>query len=140
MNTLKVDLKAQLVVLSLVFCLVDNCLAQQKDSVTVFILGRSQKGEKYKVYYNGQMILRFKSARLYMYDFNIKKGSDWKYGTRINLYIVRKGRFGVIYRSIGLNPYYDGKSRYYILRRSDRLKNKYAFEYLWADETPELVD
>jgi hypothetical protein len=52
---------------------------------------------------------------------------------------MRKGRFGVIYRSIGLNPYYDGRSKYYILRRSNLLKNRYAFEHLWADETPELV-
>jgi len=114
-------------------------LAQSKDSLTVFIQGYGHKGEKYKVYHRNKLILKFKSGGAYLYTFKIPKSSDWKYGSRLNLYVERRGKFGLFYRSIGLNAYNTNKHKYFLLRRSDLLKNKYAFEQQWIDEVPELI-
>jgi hypothetical protein len=134
-------IKALILLLMIIsFSINTVCLAQHADSIRVYIQGAGYKGEKYKVYHKGNLLLKFKSNGFYSYNFSILKGINWKYGTPINIYIERKGVLGFRYRSIDLNAFYDGKSKYYVLKRNSRLKNKYAFEYFWFDEPPILVD
>lgn len=107
------------------------------DSLTVYVIG-GLKGEKFKIYFDGKLKLKYKGDRTFYFSFNVPRSIHWADKAQINeLVIYRRSRFSFSYRSLSfvLEPY-DPKSKFLVLRRSAILVPAVSFEGVWTDEPP----
>jgi hypothetical protein len=110
-------------------------LAQQ-DSVDVFFIGNTP-GEKFKVFWDGKLLLAFKGNKSYKHEFKVPREDMWKVKGYTNKFSVyRKPSFGIRYKEIGtFNPNYDSK-KYLVIWRNPKLKNRAAIQTSWSDKEP----
>jgi len=107
----------------------------QGDSLRVFFYG-NVKGERFKVYWEGRMLLKFKSSASYKYSFKIpREKSLEKDGLIEHIMIYRKGVFGLRYRDLVFQVDYEPK-KYLIIWRNPMLKNWAAVQGRWSDKEP----
>lgn len=126
-----------LVVVALVFFIPIACVySQNTDSLKVYLVG-SKRGESILMYYDGKLLVDFKSKGRYFYSFSILRDSNWVANqsdlTKFSFY--KRAKFGIRFRNLNLTPLYEAKENL-IIRRNRRLKNKFAFDYVWSDEEP----
>jgi hypothetical protein len=106
-----------------------------QDSLTVFFIGNI-KGERYEVFWDGTLLLKFKGSPSYKYSFKIPIDESWKekgYIDKISIY--RKGNFGLSYKEIGFTVGYEPK-KYLVMWRHPNMKNRSAVTYRWEDKEP----
>ena len=99
------------------------CFAQQ-DSVDVFFIGNTT-GEKFKIFWDGKLILTFKGSKSYKYNFKVPREEAWVNKRYTGKFLVyRKSAFGLSYKEIGaFNPGYE-PHKYLVIWRNPRLKKQ----------------
>lgn len=115
-------------------------LMAQDDSLRIHIQGLC-KGEKYEVYYNNILVSKIRCAKKRCDDYiSIKLDSIMKEDSFLNIDIHRRGRYALFYRDTYFSPRYIKGKKYLVIRRNKKLKNRYALDYLWADEKIKYYD
>ena len=112
--------------------------AQERDSLIVYFTGHVPKREKFKVQYGADVILKFKSNGGYKHKFKVPLSKNAKNGDALNIYVLRKGLFGLSYKDVGLNRHFELGYKYLIIFRDNRLKNKYAVDSEWSNKEPNV--
>jgi hypothetical protein len=110
----------------------------QEDSIKVFFIG-NYPGEKFRVFWEGKLILEFKGDRSYKYTFQVPRDASWiKKGYTNKFVIYRRAAWGFAYKELGgFNPGYEPK-KYLIIWRNPRLKNRAAIQTRWSDKEPDV--
>ena len=127
------------IVLVFILIILSSLCFAQSDSLKIFFTGYDFKGEKFKVLHESKEVLKFKAGERYKYSFTIPKDSTWKYGRPLSIHIYRKGKFGLCYRDLEFNAFYEPGSKYLQIYRDGMLRNKYAVDYKWVNEEPFLI-
>jgi len=112
-----------------------STVAYAQDSLKVFFIGNIG-GERYEVFWDGKLLLKFKGSTSYKYAFKIPIEESWKRDGYIDkLTIYRKGSLGLSYREIGFTVGYEPK-KYLVIWRHPNMKNRSAVIYRWEDKEP----
>jgi hypothetical protein len=106
------------------------------DSIEVYFIGEGPKGERIKVQYGSVKILEFKIRGPFKYKFLIPSPRTKKYGAALNVFVLRKGLFGIAFRDTRLNAYYEEGFKYLVIIRDTTLKNRFAVKYEWSNREP----
>lgn len=112
------------------------CISQiQADSLTVVFQG-IRKGEKYKVYYNGNLEKIIKGERNFIRSTDSLRISiiGINDGDVLGLDVYRKGRFSIFYRNTYFGTFYDSCKKYPIIYRDEKLKSRYAITPIWRNQ------
>jgi hypothetical protein len=115
-----------------------NCARAQGDSIKVYFVGNGH-GEKYKIFFDGELKLSVATKGLFDYTFYIQK-KQWKSSEQmLNFRILKKGRLKFSYRDLDLQPLFNDRKKFLVVRKNPRLKKKFTVDFYWSNYDPRSV-
>lgn len=112
-------------------------LSYSKDSLTVFIWG-IKKGEKYKVVVQGKIQGIYfcnSKSKTCSFEFKIYSG-QYSNEEPMQIDVYRKSRFSFQYKSTLFSAFYNTNKKYLLIKRDNKLKDRYAVKSVWEDLPP----
>jgi hypothetical protein len=104
----------------------------QIDSLNIQLIGIN-KGEKYKFISNGKVFYKVKCNGLNRVNDFLFPIQNLKENATLDLFVYRKGRFGLFYRNTEACFIFKPQFKYLVIYRNKRLKNRYALDYEWSN-------